>query len=155
VDKALNKPANITITSSSGLSKEEIEKAKKDAELHAEEDEKRFNLVNKKNQAESLCNSIERALKEAGDKLADDDKKPVNDKISEVREALKSDDVSKIDAAVEAMNKAYEPVVTKLYPAGANGASSFKPEDFEKMKNDPRFAEMFKSMSSQQANGAG
>ena len=155
VDKALNKPANITITSSSGLSKEEIEKAKKDAELHAEEDEKRFNLVNKKNQAESLCNSIERALKEAGDKLADDDKKPVNDKISEVREALKSDDVSKIDAAVEAMNKAYEPVVTKLYPAGANGASNFKPEDFEKMKNDPRFAEMFKNMSSQQTNGAG
>ena len=147
IDKALNKEANITITSSSGLSKEEIERMKADAEAHAAEDEKKLELANKKNQAEALCNSIERAFKDAGDKLTDDDKKPVNDKIAEVREAIKTDDASKIDAAVEAMNKAYEPVVTKLYPAGAssNGAPNFKPEDLEKMKNDPRFTSMFQN----------
>ena len=101
------------------MSKEEIEKAKADAEAHAAEDEKKLQVINKKHAAESLCNSIERALKDAGDKLTAEDKKPVEDKVAAVREALKGDDVAKIDAAVDEMNKAYEPVVKKLYPEGA------------------------------------
>ena len=115
-DKALNKKANITITSSSGLSKEEIEKAKADAEAHAAEDEKKLELINKKNAADGLCFSIEKAFKDAGDKLTSDDKKPVEDEIAKVKEAIKSDDVKKIDDAVDALNKAYEPIVKKLYP---------------------------------------
>jgi molecular chaperone DnaK len=117
-DLALNKEANITITSSSGLSKEEIEKAKADAEAHAAEDAAKLELVNKKNAADGMCFAIEKAFKDAGDKLTADDKKPVEDEIAKVREALKSDDIKKIDEAVEAMNKAYEPVVKKLYPNG-------------------------------------
>ena len=117
-DKALNKKANITITSSSGLSKEEIEKAKADAEAHAAEDEKKLELVNKKNAADGQCFAIEKAFRDAGDKLTADDKKLVEDEIAKVKEAIKTDDVAKIDAAVEALNKAYEPIVKKLYPQG-------------------------------------
>ena len=150
VDKALNKKANITITSSSGLSKEEIEKAKADAEAHAAEDEKKLQLVNKKNSAEALCNSIEKAFRDAGDKIADADKKPVEEKIAEVREAIKTDDITKIDAAVEATNKAYEPIVQKLYPNNnANpGSGQFSQEQMEQMMKDPRFAQMFSSGNS-------
>lgn len=148
IDKALNKEANITITSSSGLSKEEIEKAKADAEAHAAEDEKKLELVNAKNSAESLCNNLEKSLKDAGDKLTDDDKKTVNEAIAKLREEIKTDDIDKIKSANEALMKAWEPIVSKIYPAGQNGAQpNFSTEDLEKMKNDPRFAEMFKNMS--------
>ena len=148
IDKALNKEANITITSSSGLSKEEIEKAKADAEAHAAEDEKKLELVNAKNSAESLCNNLEKSMKDAGDKLTDDDKKTVNEAIAKLREEIKMDDIDKIKSANEALMKAWEPIVSKIYPAGQNGAQpNFSTEDLEKMKNDPRFAEMFKNMS--------
>ena len=116
-DKALNKEANITITSSSGLSKEEIEKAKADAEAHAAEDEKKLELVTKKNSVDGLCFAIEKAFKDAGDKISADDKKAVEDEIAKVKEAIKTDDVKKIDDAVEALNKVYEPIATKLYQA--------------------------------------
>ena len=152
VDKALNKEANITITSSSGLSKEEIEKAKADAEAHAAEDEKKLELVNTKNSAESLCNNLEKRMKEAGDKLTDDDKKTVNEAIAKLREEIKTDDIDKIKSANEALMKAWEPIVSKIYPAGQNGAQpNFSAEDLEKMKNDPRFAEMFKNMAASNA----
>ena len=148
IDKALNKEANITITSSSGLSKEEIEKAKADAEAHAAEDEKKLELVNAKNSAESLCNNLEKSMKDAGDKLTNDDKKTVNEAIAKLREEIKTDDIDKIKSANEALMKAWEPIVSKIYPAGQNGAQpNFSTEDLEKMKNDPRFAEMFKNMS--------
>ena len=144
-DKALNKKANITITSSSGLSKEEIEKAKADAEAHAAEDEKKLELVNKKNAADGQCFAIEKAFRDAGDKLTADDKKPVEDEIAKVKEAIKTDDVTKIDAAVEALNKAYEPVIKKLYPQGqsTNGQSQFSKEQMEEMMKNPQFQQMF------------
>ena len=144
-DKALNKKANIIITSSSGLSKEEIEKAKADAEAHAAEDEKKLELVNKKNAADGQCFAIEKAFRDAGDKLTADDKKPVEDEIAKVKEAIKTDDVTKIDAAVEALNKAYEPVIKKLYPQGqsTNGQPQFSKEQMEEMMKDPKFQQMF------------
>ena len=144
-DKALNKKANITITSSSGLSKEEIEKAKADAEAHAAEDEKKLELVTKKNAADGLCFAIEKAFKDAGDKLTAEDKKPVEDEIAKVKEAIKTDDVTKIDAAVEALNKAYEPVIKKLYPQGqsTNGQPQFSKEQMEEMMKNPQFQQMF------------
>ena len=142
-DKALNKKANITITSSSGLSKEEIEKAKADAEVHAAEDEKKLELVTKKNAADGLCFAIEKAFKDAGDKLTAEDKKPVEDEIAKVKEVIKTDDIKKIDEAVEALNKAYEPVIKKLYPQSANGQPQFTQEQMDQMMKDPKFAQMF------------
>ena len=142
-DKALNKTANITITSSSGLSKEEIEKAKADAEAHAAEDEKKLELVNEKNRAESLCNSIEKAFKDApADKITEDEKKPVNEAIANVRETIKSDDIQKIKSETDAMMKLYEPLATKLY-SGMGGNPQFTDEQMKQAMNDPKFKEMF------------
>jgi len=142
VDKALNKEANITITSSSGLSKEEVEKAKADAECFAEDDKKKLDLVNEKNRADGLAFAVEKAVKDAGDKLTADEKKPVEDAVAAVRDAIKTDDIAKIKAAVEALNKANEPIAQKIY-AGTGATPNFSAEDIEKMKNDPKFASMF------------
>ena len=152
-DKALNKKANITITSSSGLSKEEIEKAKADAAAHAAEDEKKLELVNEKNKAESLCNSIERAFKDVpADKITEDEKKPVVDAIAKVREVIKTDDIEKIKSEVEAMNKLYEPIASKLYQSaggtvGPDGKPQFTQEQMDAFMKDPKFQEMFGGMN--------
>jgi molecular chaperone DnaK len=152
-DKALNKKANITITSSSGLSKEEIEKAKADAEAHAAEDEKKLELVNEKNHAESLCNAIERAFKDVpADKITEDEKKPVVDAIAKVREVIKTDDIEKIKSEVEAMNKLYEPLASKLYQSaggtvGPDGKPQFTQEQMDAFMKDPKFQEMFGGMN--------
>ena len=146
-DKALNKKANITITSSSGLSKEEIEKAMAEAKVHEAEDAKKLELANEKSRAEALCASIEKALSDApADKVTDDEKKTVSDAVAKVRDAIKSNDLEKIKSEVSAMNKAYEPVVSKLYAgaAGSNGATpKFSKEQMEQMMNDPKFKEAF------------
>lgn len=146
-DEALHKEANITITSSSGLSKDEIEKAMAEAKAHEAEDAKKLELANEKNRAEALCASIEKALVDApADKVTDDEKKSVSDAVSKVRDAIKSNDLEKIKSEVSAMNKAYEPVVSKLY-AGATGsdgaAPKFSKEQMEQMMKDPKFKEAF------------
>lgn len=147
-DTALNKEANITITSSSGLSKEEIEKAKADAEAHAAEDEKKLELVNEKNKLESMCNNIERSIKDASDKISEDDKSKITDAVLKAREALKTNTIDEVKTANEVLMKNWEPIVTKLYPQGQTSTQpNFSAEDFEKMKNDPKFAEMFKNMN--------
>ena len=146
-DEALHKEANITITSSSGLSKEEIEKAMAEAKAHEAEDAKKLELANEKSRAEALCASIEKALSDApADKVTDDEKKAVSDAVAKVRDAIKSNDLEKIKSEVSAMNKAYEPVVSKLYAgaAGSDGAApKFSKEQMEQMMNDPKFKEAF------------
>lgn len=153
-DLALNKVANITITNSSGLSKEEIEKAKAEAEKFAEDDAKKVELINIKNSAETLCNQIEKAFSDAGDKITEADKKPVIDEIAKVRETLKTDSVDQIKTAMESLSKVYEPVVKKLYPDSAANSSSqqFSQEQFEQMMKDPKFAEMFKNTGAGKAS---
>ena len=146
-DLALNKVANITITNSSGLSKEEIEKAKMEAEKYAEEDAKRVELVNTKNSAESLCDQIERTMKDAGDKLTEDDKKPVDEAIVKVREVIKSDNIEDIKSALETLNNVWGGIVTKIYPQQSTpGGQQFSAEDMEKMKNNPDFMKQFSQM---------
>lgn len=146
-DLGTGKEQKITITSGSGLSKEEIERMKADAEAHAAEDEKKLELINEKNHAESLCAAIERGMKDApADKVSEDDKKPVTDEIAKVREAIKTDDIEKIKSAVEAMNKVYEPIATKLYAGtNPNGQPQFTQEQIDQMLKDPKFAKMFKN----------
>lgn len=146
-DLALNKVANITITNSSGLSKEEIEKAKMEAEKYAEEDAKRVELVNTKNSAESLCDQIERAMKDAGDKLTEDDKKPVDEAIAKVREIIKFDSIDEIKTTLESLNNVWGTIVTKIYPQQtAPNGQKFSAEDMEKMKNNPDFMNQFSQM---------
>ena len=142
-DKALNKKANITITSSSGLSKEEIEKAKADAEAHAAEDAKKLEAINKKNAADGQCFAVEKAMRDAGDKMTTDDKTTVQAAIDAVREAIKQDKLDELDSKVEALNKVWEPIVKKLYPNQQTTGQQMDAQQFEQMMNDPKFAQMF------------
>ena len=142
-DKALNKKANITITSSSGLSKEEIEKAKADAEAHAAEDEKKLELVNRKNAADGQCFAVEKAMRDAGDNVTTDDKTAVQAAIDAVREAIKQDKIDELDSKVEALNKVWEPIVKKLYPNQQATGQQMDAQQFEQMMKDPKFAQMF------------
>lgn len=121
-DLGTGKEQHITITNGSGLSKEEIERMKADAEKYAEEDNKRAEAAQAKNAADGKCFSIEKAMKDAGDKLTAEDKKPVEEAVAKVKDALKTDDKKALDDAVAALDKAWEPLVSKLYPqAQANG----------------------------------
>ena len=105
VDKATGKEQKITITSSSGLSDEEIEKMKQDAEANAENDKKKKELIDAKNQADSLIHSTESTIKEAGDKLKEETKKTLEEGIKNLKALLTSNDGEKIKAETEALQK--------------------------------------------------
>ena len=127
--------------------KKEIEAMKADAEAHAAEDEKKLELVNKKNAADGQCFAIEKAMKDAGDKLSVEDKTAIETAIKVVREAIKTDNIENIDHEVKHLTDVWEPIVKKLYPQGqdANGQPQFSKEQMEQMMKDPKFAQMFGS----------
>ena len=104
-DKGTNKEAKVTIQNSGGLSKEEIEKMKREAEAHADEDKKRRDLVDAKNRGESLIFSAERSLKEHGEKVPADVRVDIERKVSELRDALKTDDGEVINKKIEQLNE--------------------------------------------------
>jgi len=114
-DKATGKEQRITITASSGLSKEEIEKMKKDAEVHAEEDKKRCELIEVKNTAETLIYSTEKVLKEAGEKISEADKKDVEEKIKNLKEVKEKDDFEVIKKALEELTQAAQKIGEAMY----------------------------------------
>ncbi|MEK7143150.1 MAG: Hsp70 family protein, partial [Patescibacteria group bacterium] len=114
-DKATSKEQKITITSSSGLSKEEIEKMKTEATTHEEEDKKRKELIETKNLGENLVYTSEKALKDAGNKVPETDKKEIEEKISELKEALKTDDQEKIKTASETLSSAIQKIGQAMY----------------------------------------
>jgi len=124
VDKATNKEQKITITASSGLSKEEVEKMTKDAEAHAEEDKKKREGIEVRNIAESLVYSSEKALKDAGDKVKQETGKEVTEKIDVVKEALKGENTDKIKEATEKLSETIQKVGQDLY-----GSEKGKEED--------------------------
>ncbi len=128
-DKGTGKEQHITITSSTNMSQEDIDKAVKEAEKHAEEDRLAKESVEVKNHAESLIFQIEKTMNEAGDKFSDADKAPVNDAINRLKETLKSGDVAAIKADTDALEKAFYPLAEKMYAAagGAAGAQGFDP----------------------------
>lgn len=143
-DLGTGKEQHITITNGSGLSKEEIERMKSEAEAHAAEDKKKLEVINEKNAADGLCFSIEKAIKDAGDKLTEDEKKSVNDEIAKVKEAIKTDDIAKVKSAKEALDKVWQPLVGKIYQGtGTPGGTQFSKEQLDQMMKDPKFAQMF------------
>ena len=127
-DLGTNKEQNITITASSNLSEEDINNAIKEAEAHAEEDKKRKEFVETKNQADNMVYSLEKMLKENGDKLAADDKKRLEDEIEKAKKEFESDDVEVIKKALDSLTQVSNEVFTKMYqnanPNGANGADN-------------------------------
>ena len=128
-DLGTGKEQKITITASSGLSKEEVERMRKDAEAHAAEDEKRKEEVDARNRADSLAFQVEKTLKESGDKIAADKKAPVEKALADLKEALKGTDTDAIKAKEEALMKAMEPVAQEMYAhtQAAQGAAGAAP----------------------------
>jgi len=121
----------ITITASSNLSEEDIEKAVKEAEQYAEEDKKRKEEVETRNNAESMVYQCEKTLGELGDKIDAADKSSIEAEIEKVKEALKSTDSEAIKSASEALTQAFYKVSEKMYQqANPQGAQGFNPEDF-------------------------
>lgn len=128
MDKASGKEQKITITSSSGLSKEEIAKMQADAEANRAEDEKKKELIETKNVAENLVYTSEKTLKDAGDKAKDEDKKAVEEKMAAVREALKTDDIEQIKKATDELSEEIQKVGAAMYEAKVKEEADKKPE---------------------------
>jgi molecular chaperone DnaK len=120
-DLGTGKSTNITITASTNLSEEDIDKAVKDAEKYAEEDKKRKEAVDNKNNLEGMIDSLNKTISEAGDKIAEEDKKVVEDAIAKAKTELDSNDNDRIKAAFEDLQKEVAPVISKLYQQGQAG----------------------------------
>jgi molecular chaperone DnaK len=138
MDKGTGKEANITITASTNLSDEEVDKAVKEAEKFAEEDKKRKEKIEVKNNADQTVYQLEKTLNEIGDNATADEKKAVQDKIDELKKVKDGDDVEAIKAAMEAANQAFYPIAQKMYQQnpgaaqgtqGAQGAEQQAPHD--------------------------
>lgn len=114
-DLGTGKEQKITITSSSGLSEEEIEKMVKDAEKYAEQDKKIKEKIEAKNKADSLIYQSEKMLNDLKDKMTEDEKEKVKKEIENTRNAIKSDDVDKINKAIDDLTKAFYDVSSRLY----------------------------------------
>ena len=120
-DKGTGKEQKITITSSTNLSEEDIDKAIKEAEAHQAEDNKRKEQIEAKNNAESLIYSSEKTLQELGDKISSEEKATVETEIANLRKELATEDVEKIKEATEKLTKAFYQISEKLYKdAGVN-----------------------------------
>ncbi|WP_338843713.1 molecular chaperone DnaK [Clostridium perfringens] len=122
-DKATGKEANITITASTNLSDDEIDKAVKEAEQFAEEDKKRKEAIEVKNNAEQIVYQTEKTLSELGDKVSAEEKSEIEAKIEEVKKVKDGDDIEAIKKAMEDLTQAFYKVSEKLYQqnGGAQG----------------------------------
>ena len=127
-DKGTGKEQHITITSSTNMSKEDIEKAVREAERFAEEDKKQKEAVEVKNQAENTIFQIEKSMNELGDKITDGDKAPVNEAIEKLKKTIEGGDTEAIKADTDALQKAFYPIAEKIYQAqqaqGQQGGAS-------------------------------
>lgn len=118
-DRATNKEQHITISSGSNMSKEDIEKAVKDAECFAEEDKKRREEVDVKNEAENLCYATEKLIKDSEGKIDESDKESLNTKVAALRETIKSGNIENIKKDMEELQKNMYEISTKLYQQAA------------------------------------
>jgi molecular chaperone DnaK len=129
-DKATSKQQNITITASSGLTKDEIERMVKDAQANAAEDTKRKEEIEVRNQTDSLVYSTERTLGEHGGKLGEGDRKAIDDALVEAREALKGEDLDRMKRAQETLTRATHKLAEVMYQSQAQpGAPTGGPAD--------------------------
>ena len=124
LDKATNKSQDIRIEASSGLTEEEIEKMKKDAEANAEADKKAKDEVDKFNSADQMIFQTEKQLKEFGDKLSDDKKKPIESALEELKKAHESKDLEKIESSLNEINEAWKNASEEMYKAQAENPES-------------------------------
>jgi molecular chaperone DnaK len=135
-DKATNREQSIRIEASTGLSKEEIEKMKKDAEVHAEEDKKKKGAIEAKNMADTLVYTTEKALHDAGDKITADEKKPIEEKIEALKKVKDGDDTEAIKKATEELSQAAQKIGEKLYKAAQESQATQTPPTGEQPKEN-------------------
>jgi molecular chaperone DnaK len=139
-DKATGKEQSIRITASSGLSEEEIEQMVRDAEANAEADKKFEALVVARNTAEGLANATRKTVEEAGDKASDEEKAAIEAALVEVDEAVKGDDVEKIEEATKKLTEASSGLAQKMYAeqAAQAGGDDVVDAEFEEVKDDDK-----------------
>jgi len=136
-DKGTSKEAKVTIQNSGGLSKEEIEKMKREAEANADDDKKRRETIDAKNQGESLAYSAEKSLKEHGEKVEPAIRADIERAISELREALKGDDGEVIKVKIEALSAASQKLGEAIYKdAGATAEAAKAAEGAPEAQSD-------------------
>ena len=126
-DKATGRSQHITITASSGLSDSEVEKMRKDAEAHAEEDRKRRELIEARNHADNTAYAAEKALKEFGDKVPAEVKSDIEAKVAEVKRVAEGEDVAAMKAATEKLGEAIQKIGASVYeqnPAAGGGTEA-------------------------------
>ena len=130
-DLGTGKSTDITITSSTNLSEDEINKAVKEAEQYAEEDKKRKQKVDSRNKLDGLIFSVEQTLKENGDKFTDEEKATLNSAVEEAKKELDADDEERFNAAFEKLSNAVQPIFQKMYQqnaANGSGAQGGEPQ---------------------------
>ena len=130
-DKGTGKAQSIQIKADSGLSDEEVEQMIQDAEANAAEDEKFANLAQVRNEADGRIHAVQKALKDAEDKVTEDEKSSVETAISELEAAAKEDDHEEIKAKLEALDNAFLPVSQKIYADAGASAEGMDPNQFQ------------------------
>ena len=133
-DKGTGKEQSITIQESGNMSKEDIEKAQKDAEAHADEDKKKREAIDTKNSLENAIYQAKKMPDEFKDKISDDDKKVIEDAVAEAEKHKDSDDKDELEAAVKALNDAIMPIGAKMYEQAAKDEA--KTDDDKKSEKD-------------------
>ncbi|MCK4781510.1 molecular chaperone DnaK [Candidatus Parcubacteria bacterium] len=147
-DKASGKTQSIRIEGSSGVSKEEVEKMKKDAELHKEDDKKKQELIEAKNMANSLVYTTEKTIKDAGDKVSADSKKEIEEKIENLKQVKDGDNIEDIKSKTSELSEAIQKIGTEMYkqteekkPESEKKPEEKKPEDEEKKPEEGEYKE--------------
>lgn len=135
-DKGTGKEQSITIQNSGNMSKEDIEKAQKEAEAHADEDKKKREAVDTKNQLENAIYQAKKMPDEFKDKISDDDKKAIKDAVAEAEKHKDSDDKDELEAAIKALNDAIMPIGAKMYQQASEDKKSDEKSD-EKKSDEP------------------
>ena len=139
-DLATNKEQKITITASTGLRDEEIEKMVEEAAKHADEDKKKKERAEKRNNADSLCFSIERLLKENGDKIEDGDKKDLEEGVEEIKKLIEKDDFDEeeVEKKVEKLTERMQEVSKKMYEKASKESAEKKDGKEKEDKDDDK-----------------
>ncbi|WP_201598861.1 molecular chaperone DnaK [Psychrobacter vallis] len=135
-DKGTGKAQSIQIKADSGLSDEEVEQMVRDAEANAAEDEKFANLAQVRNEADGRIHAVQKALKEAEDKVTAEEKSTVETAITELEAVIKEDDHDDIKAKLEALDNAFLPVSQKIYADSGAGAEGMDPSQFQQGADD-------------------
>ncbi|HDH99290.1 MAG TPA: molecular chaperone DnaK, partial [bacterium] len=137
-DKATGKSQSVKIEGSIGLSKEEIERMKREAEIHAKEDQEKRRLIEAKNTADNLIYTSEKTLREAGDKISSESKKEIEEKIEELKKAKEGDNLEEIKSKTQALSEAIQKVGAQMYrqaqQGGKEGQANEKKQEEGKQK---------------------